>query len=280
MILTPKQLAERSRIYVGSCHDAIERMAPSSVSLVVTSPPYDGRRKYKGKWSIDLVRLGQQLYRVVTEGGVAAVVIQDSRFGGGMRTGTSIRMACAWMDHGWRLFDQLVYRRHGIPGRFETCFRGDHEHIFVFCKGDRVKTIDKSSLAVPSKSSGEVCRAGSLGPDGFNPIVKKIRRMGETKCRGTVWDYRNSVVEANATKFKHPATFPDRLAEDLVRCFSAPGDLVLDPFLGSGTTAVVAAKLGRRFVGCEIAPEYVEIAKSRLHAESPIDPKVLPIEKV
>lgn len=276
--LTPRELTDRSRIYLGSCHDSLEKLAPSSVSLVVTSPPYDGRRKYKGNWSIDLARLGEQLYRAVTTGGVAAVVIQDSRIGGGMRTGTSIRMACAWMDHGWRLFDQLVYRRDGIPGRFETCFRGDHEHIFVFCKGDRVKTIDKSSLAIPSKSAGVVCRAGSLGIDGFNPIVKKIRRMGETKCRGTVWDYRGTVTEGNATKFKHPATFPDRLAEDLVRCFSAPGDLVLDPFFGSGTTGVVAAKLGRRFAGCEVSHEYVEIAKARLYAESPVDVSRLKVE--
>lgn len=275
--LTPRELTDRSRIYLGSCHDSLEKLAPSSVSLVVTSPPYDGQRKYKGNWSINLARLGEQLYRVVTTGGVAAVVIQDSRTGG-MRTGTSIRMACAWMDHGWRLFDQLVYRRDGIPGRFETCFRGDHEHIFVFCKGDRVKTIDKSSLGVPVRVPGQRCGGSARGADGVLKSIPDSARSGETKCRGTVWDYRASVHEKNQTKFKHPATFPDRLAEDLVRCFSAPGDLVLDPFLGSGTTAVVAAKLGRRFVGCEIAPEYVEIAKARLYAESPVDVSRLRVE--
>lgn len=270
-------------IYLGSCHDAIEKIAPSSVSLVVTSPPYDGLRKYRGEWSVDLDLLGRQLLRVVTVGGVAAVVIQDSRMGGGMRTGTSIRMACSWMNDGWRLFDQLVYRREGIPGRFGTCFRGDHEHIFVFCKGDRLKHFDKSSLAVPTKNPG--AGSGARGPrSGPTEAVKTSRTKrqinGESKCRGTVWDYRSTAIESNPKKFEHPATFPDRLAEDLVRCFSAPGDLVLEPFLGSGTTAVVSAKLGRRFIGCEISPEYVEIAKSRLYAESPIDPGKLRVEDV
>lgn len=275
--LTPRELTDRSRIYVGSCHDSLEKLAPSSVSLVVTSPPYDGLRKYKGKWSIDLDLLGRQLLRVVTVGGVAAVVIQDSRMGGGMRSGTSIRMACSWMNDGWRLFDQLVYRRDGIPGRFETCFRGDHEHIFVFCKGDRLKHFDKSHLSVPTRNFGARCGGSSRSSDG---VLKPMghRQVLESKCRGTVWDYRSTVLESNPKKFEHPATFPDRLAEDLVRCFSASGDLVLDPFLGSGTTAVVAAKLGRRFAGCEIAPEYVEIAKARLYAESPIDVSRLKVE--
>lgn len=266
-------------IYLGSCHDAIEKVAPSSVSLVVTSPPYDDLRKYRGKWSVDLDRLGRQLLRVVTVGGVAAVVIQDSRMGGGMRTGTSIRMACSWMNNGWRLFDQLVYRRDGVPGEFKSCFRGDHEHIFVFCKGDRLKHFDKSSLFVPTKNPGARC-GPSRSSDGILRPIRDSAKSLESKCRGTVWYYRPTAIESNPKKFEHPATFPDRLAEDLVRCFSAPGDLVLEPFLGSGTTAVVSVKLGRRFIGCEISPEYVEIAKSRLYAESPIDPGKLRVEDV
>lgn len=276
MILTPKQLSERSKIYVGSCHDAIERMAPSSVSLVVTSPPYDGLRTYHGGPGWDYEQLGRQLLRVVTVGGAAAVVIQDqtSDFA---KSGTSFRLAVSWMDLGWRLFECCIYRRDGVPGSRPKSFRCDHEYVFIFARG-APRVFVKDHLSVRTKWHGKTSlgsvrqRNGSLKPKSFV--------IGEVKCRGTVWDCPSSSTESNAVKLEHPATFPDALADDLVRCFSKPGDLVLDPFLGSGTTAVVSANRGRRFVGCEISPKYVEIVKRRLWKESPIDPKVLPIEKV
>ena len=278
MILTPKQLSERSRIYVGSCHDAIERMAPSSVSLVVTSPPYDGLRTYHGGPGWDYEQLGRQLLRVVTVGGVAAVVIQDqtSDFA---KSGTSFRLAVSWMDLGWRLFECCIYRREACPGKWwSQRFRVDHEFVMIFFRGNRPKTFDKSSFAVLSKSPGKTGLGAKRQKNGSIKPMSFV--VGEFKCRGTVWDYQSSSTERNAVKTEHPATFPDALADDLVRCFSKPGDLVLDPFLGSGTTAVISANRGRRFVGCEISPKYVEIVKRRLWKESPIDPKVLPIEKV
>ncbi|MCW5763418.1 MAG: site-specific DNA-methyltransferase, partial [Phycisphaeraceae bacterium] len=100
---------------------------------------------------------------------------------------------------------------------------------------------------------------------GFKKIDPKA--VNAKKCRGTIWNYSTSNTEGNRTKLAHPATYPDKLAEDLIQCFSLPGDLVLDPMCGSGTTAVVAANLDRRFLAIEINPEYVEIIEKRLREE-------------
>jgi site-specific DNA-methyltransferase (adenine-specific) len=88
------------------------------------------------------------------------------------------------------------------------------------------------------------------------------------KCRGTVWQYATSNAEGNRLKLQHPATYPDKLAEDLILTFSRPDDLVLDPMCGSGTTCVMAARNERRYLGIDVAAEYVEIARKRLEAES------------
>jgi tRNA G10 N-methylase Trm11 len=77
--------------------------------------------------------------------------------------------------------------------------------------------------------------------------------------------------EGNRLKLKHPATYPNKLAEDLIRCFSVPEDVILDPFLGSGTTAVMASRYGRQFVGIDISEEYAEIARERLRIETTIE---------
>lgn len=87
------------------------------------------------------------------------------------------------------------------------------------------------------------------------------------KCRGTVWRYATSNTEGNKTKLLHPATYPDKLAEDLILCFSQPGDLVLDPMMGSGTTCVMAARNSRRYLGIDISEEYREVACRRIAQE-------------
>jgi len=87
------------------------------------------------------------------------------------------------------------------------------------------------------------------------------------KCRGTVWQYSTSNTEGNRLKLQHPATFPDKLAEDLILCFSEPDEIVLDPMCGSGTTCVKAYINHRRYIGIEVSDEYCTIARKRIENE-------------
>jgi DNA modification methylase len=255
-------------IITGDCLTVLERLKPESVDLTVFSPPYDGIRDYNKKWEFDFVGLGQSLYRVTKDGGMCAVVIGDGTkdFAKSL---TTFRLAVEWCDNAaWRLFETCIYHRDGNPGAWwNQRFRVDHEYILLFLKGKRPKTFHKEPLMVPSKHAGKTYSGTDrLTNGGFKSIEPK--EVNAMKCRGTVWRYATSNTEGNRTKLRHPATYPDRLVEDLIFCFSDPGDVVLDPMSGSGTTCVMAARNTRRYVGIEINPEYVAIAEQRLEEEN------------
>jgi len=249
-------------IHVGDALAHASTLPDESVDLVIFSPPYDAVRDYNGEWTIDLPALGSQLLRVVKDGGFAVIVIGDGtkNFRKSM---TTFRTAVAWEDAGWGMFESVIYSRDGRPGAWwASRFRVDHEFILMFFKGKRPRALTKDHLRVPTKHHGKTWTGTQRLTDGTTvPITATV---AETKCRGTIWHYATSNSEGNRVKMEHPATFPDALARDLILAMSKPGDLVYDPMLGSGTTAVVAASEGRLFIGNEISPAYADIAARRL----------------
>lgn len=251
--------------------DALDRLPhfPTlSVPLTVFSPPYDNIRDYGNNWSLDYKRLGNLLYDVTVDGGVCAVIIGDGTkdFAKSL---TTFRWAVDWVDRvGWRLFECCIYSRHGNPGAWwNKRFRVDHEYILLFFKGSRPRVFDKTSLMVPSRHAGKIYTGTDrLTSGGFKRIEPKA--VNEKKCRGTLWEYATSNTEGNKLKLEHPATFPDKLAGNIIECFSLPGDLVLDPMCGSGTTCVMARRLGRHYIGIDVNGGYVEIARKRVQMEA------------
>uniref|UniRef100_A0A7C4KYG7 Methyltransferase n=1 Tax=Bellilinea caldifistulae TaxID=360411 RepID=A0A7C4KYG7_9CHLR len=256
-----------NQILQADCLKELPTFPENSIDLSVFSPPYDDIRDYKKNWQFDFVALGRELYRVTKEGGVAVVVIGDATRNFA-KTLTSFRLAVNWVDSiGWKLFETVIYKRDGNPGAWwNTRFRVDHEYVLMFFKGQKPKTFHKEHLMVPSKHAGKVYTGTDrLTNGGFKVIQPKA--VNPMKCRGTVWQYATSNTEGNRLKLQHPATFPDKLAEDLILCFSDPGEIVLDPMCGSGTTCVMARKNYRNFIGIEISAEYCEIARKRLEVE-------------
>ncbi|MHB8644852.1 MAG: DNA-methyltransferase [Thermomicrobiales bacterium] len=248
----------------------LPQLAENSVDLALFSPPYDEVRDYRGEWTFDFRRLGSDLFRVMKDGGVCAVVVGDGTkdFAKSL---TTFRLAVSWCDVvGWKLFECCIYQRHGNPGAWWTKrFRVDHEYILIFFKGKRPKTFSKEHLMVRSKHAGKIYTGTDrLTNGGFKAITPKP--VNEMKCRGTIWQYATSNSEGNRLKLKHPATFPDQLAEDIIRCFTEPGDLVLDPMCGSGTTCVAARQQQRRYIGIDVSPEYCEIARERIRREASV----------
>jgi DNA modification methylase len=257
----------RNTIILGDALRILPSIARGSVHLAVFSPPYDGIRDYGKDWTLDYHTLGSQLLDATIDGGVCCVVIGDGTKDFA-KSGTTARWTVDWLDRvGWRLFETCIYSRHGNPGAWWTQrFRVDHEYILIFFKGARPRHFDKSSLMIPSKHAGKVYSGTDrLTNGGFKKIEPKA--VNDTKCRGTLWEYATSNTEGNRTKLEHPATFPDKLADDLIQCFSKPGDLVLDPMCGSGTTCVMAARAKRDYLGIEINPDYHAIAQRRLTDE-------------
>lgn len=254
---------DANQIICGDCVSELAKLPDGVIDCTVFSPPYDKIRDYHG-FDIDFSSLGKQLYRVSKDGAVVCCVINDGTkdFAKSL---TTFRLALDWVDNAkWKLFETVIYARHGRPGAWwSQRFRVDHEYILIFFKGDRPKHFDKSHLAIKAKHAGVTWHGTTRLTDGtLQPNEKKLQ--ADTKCRGTIWYYSTSNTENNKLKLKHPASYPDELASDLIRCFTVPDDIILDPTVGSGTTAVMAKKFNRRYIGIDISPDYVQIAQQRL----------------
>lgn len=260
-------------LILGDCLEAMAGIPDNSVDLVVTSPPYDNLRTYGGEWTLDLPAVGREILRVLKDGGVAVMVIQDQTKDF-KKSLTSFRTIVDWCDAGLNLFECLLYGRSGMPGK-RLGFRVDHEYMPVFFKGDRPACVNKSHLAVPCKQPGRVKTIGNRQARGGIKVGNEFA-VAASKCRGTVWDYEaaknracrkrpNTVNRREGDGVSlHPATFPDALPRDHILCWTRPGDTVLDCFLGSGTTGVAAVQTGRNFIGIEKDFGYYEIARRRI----------------
>ena len=252
-----------NKIFYGDAVEVLKKIPSNSIDLVVTSPPYDDIRIYNG-FSLNLPAVGKELNRILKDGGIAAMVIQDSTRSFG-KTLTSFKTIIDWCDNaGFKLFETVIYRKYGTEGAWWTKrFRVDHEYMPIFLKGDRPAYFDKEPLKIPSKHGGETMTgSGNRRTDGTTTrtITREINGM---KCRGTVWDYLNA-GDKNPLKRKHPATFPDKIPTDFIQCFCPPKGVVLDPFIGCGSTAVAAKQLGRNYIGIDISKEYCKLAEERL----------------
>ena len=253
------------RIICGDNCDVMGSFPRDCIDLVVTSPPYDDLRTYGGH-SWDFYGVAWQLKRILKPGGVIVWVVNDATIDGS-ETGTSAEQAAFFRRIGLKQHDTMIYQR---VAKFPetTRYYPTFEYMYVFAKG-APKTVN---LIADKKNN---CGGQSLGAstqrkaDGMLEESWAMRTGAKVKeygVRGNVWEYANGFNHSSKDKiaFEHPAIFPEALARDHILSWSNEGDIVLDPFSGSGTTAKMAKHNGRRFIGIELNPEYVEISKERL----------------
>lgn len=255
-----------NKIIYGDAAEVLKKIPSNSIDVIVTSPPYDGIRKYNG-FSYDLHATGKELYRVIKNGGVAAMVIQDQtkNFGKSL---TSFKTIVDWCDNiGFKLFETIIYKKHGAEGAWWTKrFRVDHEYIPVFLKGDRPQFFNKEHLKIPSKHGGKTMTGCATRLTNGRTLHSKKVTINPLKCRGTIWDY-TTCGDGTRLKHQHPATFPDKIPYDFIKCFCPPNGIVLDPFVGSGTAALAAIELDKNYIGIDISKEYCELAEKRIKEE-------------
>ncbi len=254
-------------IYCMDCVQGMKKINDCSIDLVVTSPPYDGLRTYNG-FSFNLHDTGEQIYRILKPGGICAMVIQDQTkdFGKSL---TSFRTIIDWCDSfGFKLFENIIYHKNGTEGAWwKYRFRVDHEYIPLFLKGGKPAYFNKEPLKIPSKHGGQIM-SGSGNRKTNGQTGETVRReINAMKCRGTVWDYMMA-GDKNPLKRKHPAVFPDQIPKDIITCFCPENGIVLDPFMGCGSSAVAAWVLRRHFIGFDISQEYVDLAYQRLDSDA------------
>lgn len=252
-----------NRIYNENCIDTMRKMDDGSIDLVVTSPPYDDLRTYNG-YSFDVDAISAEMYRVMGDGRIVVWVVGDACVNGS-ETGTSFKQALRFMEVGFKLHDTMIYEKNSssFPARPDSKrYTQIFEYMFVFCKGkirdDITLIADKRNKWSGHQSWGVVTYYKKNGE--LDARDRKISPVPEFSLRNNIWKYSTAVGES----FGHPAVFPEKLAEDHILSWSNPGDLVYDPFMGSGTTAKMAMVNGRRWIGSEISGEYCKIIQRRL----------------
>jgi len=255
-----------NQIICGDCVEVMKGWPSNSVDVVITSPPYDGVRKYNG-FDYDLHKTGVELFRILKEGGIVAMVIQDQTKNFG-KTLTTFRTIVDWVDNiGFKLFENIIYKKHGAEGAWWTKrFRVDHEYIPIFLKGERPKYFEKEHLKIPSKHGGKTMTGCATRLTNGKTLSSKKVTINPLKCRGTIWDY-TTCGDGTRLKHEHPATFPDKIPYDFIKCFCSENGIVLDPFVGSGTTILSAINLDRKYIGIDISKDYCMLCEKRIALE-------------
>jgi DNA modification methylase len=247
--------------------ETLQRVADlGGADLIFTSPPYADARTYGNAvdWKFeDYQRLGDFIKPALKPGGHCLLnldaPVREWRPGYGTERGFHPwKVMIDWAERvGMRVPDRLAYGRMGMPGRYEGRFRNDWEPMLWFQRGCESGWFDKAPISDAAKYPERGGLAGSRNSKG---VVSKRIRSGDAVDnglvrRGTFWDYGaggNLLNDDALSSVQHPARFCLRLASDVVRCFCPPGGMVVDPFLGSGTTMIAALDHGRRFAGGDL----------------------------
>ena len=209
----------------------LKKIPSDSIDMIITSPPYDDLRDYEGKinWNFDVFKvIAEEMYRIMKKGGVAVWVVGDKTKNGN-KTLTSFRQGLYFQEIGFNMYDVIIYEKKGTgpphPNRYFNAF----EYMFVLSKG-------------------------------------KPKTVNLLRDKKNIWEYSNGKKFSTKDEiaYKHPAIFPEKLVEDHILSWSNPGDLILDPFGGSGTTGKVAKKLDRDWILIEAVKDYCIIAEKRI----------------
>ncbi|OCR05777.1 DNA-methyltransferase [Helicobacter pullorum] len=254
-----------NQIYNINCIDGVKCIEDESIDMVLTSPPYDNLRNYKNNitltWGEHIWKpLIEELYRVLKNNSVVVWIIGDAVINGS-ETGTSFSQALYFKEVGFNIHDTMIYQKQTPIPQFKTHrYTNAFEYMFVFSKG---KPLKGKLIEVPTKCSGRIdvnYRGQVTANEKY--IGKKIKMIKNTKIKSNIWIFsQNNGIDR---KINHKAQFPEQLANDHIISWSNENDIILDPFMGSGTTAKMAILNNRKFIGFEISEEYCSIAYNRL----------------
>jgi DNA modification methylase len=245
-----------NQLFNENCLDTMAKMPSDFIDLTVTSPPYDNLRAYKG-YSFDFESIAKQLFRVTKNGGVDVWIVNDATVKGS-ETGTSFKQALYFKQIGFNLHDTMIWQKSNPMPKVKTKRYFDvFEYMFILSKG-QPKTFNP--LTQETKLGGKV----------YNSTVKQITTdkkripkkfvLNKQRYINNIW-----VHAISQNKTDHPAVFPQSIVDNHIKTWSNPNDLIYDPFIGSGTTALSCVELNRKFIGSEISKEYCEMANKRIN---------------
>tara|TARA_B100000925_G_C21968998_1_gene456932 strand:+ start:392 stop:1222 length:831 start_codon:yes stop_codon:yes gene_type:complete len=260
----PQELPEELKDVIINGDSRNLPLPDNCVHLVVTSPPYNASKAYDDDLTLtDYLNLlhdvFKECYRVLTPGG--RMVVNVANLGRKPYIPLSSHVNLIMHEIGFMHRGEVIWDKSASAGSscawgsFQSasnpCLRDIHEYMLMFSKGDYKLPRTKSE-----RSEG---RIDTISKDDFIKQTKSI------------WSFSTE----SARRVNHPAPFPVELPNRCIEMFTFLGDVVLDPFLGSGTTAVAAKQLGRIYVGCDISEEYCSISERRLELTNAFNPELL-----
>ena len=251
---------ERIVVYPGNCLNVLKEIPDECIQLVVTSPPYNIGKAYEKRLNLDqyldqqAIVISEYVRVLATSGSICWQTGNYVNQGAVIPLDTILYPVFARL--GLRLRNRIVWHfEHGL--HCAKRFSGRYETILWFTKSDNY-TFNLDPVRVPQKYPGKKHFKGpKAGQHSCNPLGKNP---------GDLWAIPN-VKSNHVEKTEHPCQFPVELIERLVLSLSNEGDCVLDPFLGAGTSIIAAVRHGRKGIGAESHPKYVEIARHRIGQE-------------
>lgn len=249
-------------VHVGDNVEFMQTLPENCIDLTVTSPPYDDLRSYNG-YSFNFESVADELFRITKPGGIVVWVVGD-KTDKGSETLTSFKQALYFKGIGFNVHDTMIYAKKNPMPLTHNRYEQQFEYMFVLSKG-KPKTFNP--LKEESKSAGQSNRTTIRNQDGtIRDGNAKGREVKKERYRYNIWQYGvgKGVTTRDDYAYKHPAMFPEQLAQDHIVSWSNPGDVVFDCFAGSGTTLKMALLNDRNYIGVEISEEYVAIANQRI----------------
>ena len=252
-------------IICGNNAEILAQIPDNYVDLTVTSPPYDKLRDYHG-FQFDFQTIAAEMYRITKQGGVLVWIIGDSTIKGS-ETGSSFKQALHFKDLGFLLHDTMIYQKSGFAFPSKNRYHQIFEFMFVLSKG-KPKTFnpikDKPNKSQYTFSKKRRHKDGTMSHQQDTSRIS-VENFG---MRFNIWRYKTGRPHTTPddAAYQHPALFPEKLARDHIISWSNPGDIVLDPMNGAGTTTKMAYTLGRKFIGIDISQDYCKIALERLQS--------------
>jgi site-specific DNA-methyltransferase (adenine-specific) len=295
-----RQEVERDSIHCGDALTVLQKWPAAFIDCVVTSPPYYQQRDYRGHKEqvgqetspaayIDrLAAIFGEVRRTLKDTGSLWLVLGDKYDKDGAQLGLPWRVALALVDDGWNLRSDCIWHKpNAMPSSTKTRPTTDHEYIFFLTKSaDYFYNADAVREPHVTFSENSKMRGGRnhFGKRGGTPEAGK--NGGDSNLHNGRWDQafhplgrnKRTVWSIPLSKFRgaHFAVFPESLVSTCLKASCPPQGVVLDPFLGSGTTAVVAKQLGHSYLGIDVAQEYCDMALERISSHSQFSPSPQP----
>lgn len=264
-----------NKIFNNDCLEGMKKLQSEQIDFIMTSPPYANKRgAHKSpdyiKWFLPI---SQQLFRILNSNGSFILNIKEN-VTNGQRDTYVIELILALQKQGWLWTEEYIWHKtNAFPGKWPNRFRDAWERCLHFTKSKKFNMYQEEVM-VP---------VGDWAKSRLKNISKNDRKRNESKTNSGMgrnvsnWVGRDMIFPSNVLYFaaecgnkNHHSVFPIKLPTWFIKLFSKEGDLVLDPFMGSGTTAHACQKLNRNFMGFEINKEYFDLVNKSINTQQEV----------